>query len=153
MNLTLVAAVAKNGVIGRDNDMPWSIPADLRHFKALTLGKTMLMGRRTYVSIGRPLPGRTTLVLTRQPDWTADGVTVVHSVAQALELIGDGELIIAGGGDLYAQVIEMADRLEITHIDQEIAGDTLFPIIEPGVWREFAREEHEGFAFVTYLRH
>ncbi len=153
MNLTLVAAVARNGVIGRDNDMPWHIPADLKHFKALTLGKTMLMGRRTYLSIGRPLPGRTTLVLTRQPDWTADGVTVVHSVAQALDLAGANELIIAGGGDLYAQVIEVANRLEITHIDQQIAGDTVFPTIDLDVWRESAREEHEGFAFVTYLRH
>lgn len=153
MKLTLVAAVAQNGVIGRDNDMPWHIPADLKHFKALTLGKTMLMGRRTYLSIGRPLPGRTTLVLTRQPDWTADGVTVVHSVAQALDLAGDTELIIAGGGDLYAQVIAVADRLEITHIDQQIAGDTVFPKIDLDVWRESAREQHEGFAFVTYLRH
>ncbi len=152
MSLTMIAAVARGGVIGRDNDMPWHLPADLKHFKALTMGKTMLMGRRTYLSIGRPLPGRTTLVLTRQTDWTADGVTVVHSVPEALALVGDAELIIAGGGDLYAQLIDTADRLEITHIDQNVLGDTMFPKIDPEIWGELAREDHDGYSFVTYQR-
>ncbi len=152
MSMTLVAAVAANGVIGRDNGLPWQLPADLRHFKQLTMGKAMLMGRRTYDSIGRALPGRRTIVLSRQPGWRADGVTVVSSLAQARELLGDAEIMVVGGGELYRELMPTADVLQITHVATEVAGDTYFPAIDPAMWAEVARADHDGFSFVTYHR-
>lgn len=152
MTLTVVAAVAVNGVIGRDNDMPWHLPEDLKHFKAITMGRPLLMGRRTFDSIGRPLPGRRTVVVTRDRGWHHAGVEVVHSPTEALELLTGLEVVLAGGGELYRQLWEHVDALEITHIDQVVDGDTTLPPIDPDRWVETAREDRDGFSFVSYRR-
>ena len=150
MTIILIAAVGANGVIGRDNDLPWRIREDLQHFKQLTLGHTLVMGRKTYDSIGRPLPRRRTVVVTRQPDWSADGVEVVHDVEDALKQTGD--LYVAGGGEIYRQALPYADRLELTEVDQSPAGDVTFPSFNRSEWQETARDRHDGFTFVTYDR-
>ncbi|ADB34971.1 Dihydrofolate reductase [Kribbella flavida DSM 17836] len=152
MSVVLIAAVGRNGVIGRDNELPWRIREDLQHFKALTLGHTLVMGRKTYDSIGRPLPGRRTVVVTRQPDWSAPGVEVAHSLAAALELADGKDVYVAGGGEIYRQALPSADRLELTEVDQSPAGDVTFPAVDRSAWTETAREPHDGFAFVTYVR-
>ena len=155
MTITLLAAVGRNGVIGRDNDLPWRLPEDLQHFKRVTMGHTLVMGRRTYDSIGRPLPGRRTVVVTRQAGWAADGVTVAHSLLEALQAAvrdGDTEVFVVGGGEIYAQALPLAVRLLLTEVDQAPEGDAWFPEIDPSDWVETAREQRDGFAFVTYQR-
>lgn len=138
-HLTLVAAVGRNGVIGDGRTMPWHLPEDLRFFKETTMGGTLLMGRGTWDSIGRALPGRRTIVLTRQPGWQAPGAEVAHSLAEALALAGDGEIFVVGGGQLYAQTIEHATRLVLTEVDLTPEGATRFPAVDPARWREVAR--------------
>jgi dihydrofolate reductase len=150
MTIILIAAVGANGVIGRDNDLPWRIREDLQHFKQLTLGHTLVMGRKTYDSIGRPLPGRRTVVVTRQPDWEAEGVEVVHDVETALKQ--DGDIYVAGGGEIYRQALPYADRLELTEVDQSPDGDVTFPAFDHSEWSETARTPNPGFTFVTYDR-
>ncbi|MFF1821827.1 dihydrofolate reductase [Kribbella sp. NPDC058245] len=150
MSIILIAAVGANGVIGRDNDLPWRIREDLQHFKQLTLGHTLVMGRKTYDSIGRPLPGRRTVVVTRQPDWSADGVQVVHTLEEALKQ--DGDVYVAGGGEIYRQALPYADRLELTEVDQSPAGDVTFPAFDRSDWTETARDTRDGFTFVSYRR-
>ncbi|TDU91041.1 dihydrofolate reductase [Kribbella voronezhensis] len=150
MTIILIAAVGANGVIGRDNDLPWRIREDLQHFKQLTLGHTLVMGRKTYDSIGRPLPGRRTVVVTRRPDWSADGVEVVNDLETALKQ--DGDLYVAGGGEIYRQALPYADRLELTEVAQSPIGDVTFPAFDPADWTETARTPHDGFTFVTYDR-
>ncbi|WP_433162150.1 dihydrofolate reductase [Kribbella sp. CA-247076] len=150
MTVILIAAVGANGVIGRDNDLPWRIREDLLHFKELTLGHTLIMGRKTYDSIGRPLPGRRTVVVTRQPGWSADGVEVVHTLDEALKY--DGDLYVAGGGEIYRQALPYADRLELTEVEQSPDGDVTFPTLDPADWTETARDPHDGFTFVSYRR-
>ena len=150
MTVILIAAVGSNGVIGRDNDLPWRIREDLRHFKQLTLGHTLVMGRKTYDSIGRPLPGRRTVVVTRQPDWSADGVEVVHTLEEALKY--EGDLYVAGGGEIYRQALPHADRLELTEVDQSPEGDVTFPVFDRSDWQVTARNPHDGFTFVSYER-
>ncbi|MGC4941040.1 dihydrofolate reductase [Kribbella sp. DT2] len=156
MSVVLIAAVGRNGVIGRDNDLPWRIREDLLHFKQLTLGHTLVMGRKTYDSIGRPLPGRRTVVITRQADWKAEGVDVVHTLDDALQPIGklaDGnDIFVAGGGEIYRLALPFADRLELTEVDQSPEGDVTFPKIDPTAWTETARDPRDGFTFVSYLR-
>jgi dihydrofolate reductase len=149
--ITIIAAVAENGVIGAGNKLPWRLPADLQRFKALTMGHTLVMGRKTFDSIGRPLPGRTTIVVTRDRGWTRDGVTVAHTLDDALAR-AEGEVFVAGGGEIYAQAMARADRLCITHVHQRVDGDTHFPAIDENLWRAVEREPHEGFEFVTYHR-
>ena len=162
--VTLLAAVAANGVIGRDGDLAWRSSDDLRHVKAMTMGNVLLMGRRTFDSIGRPLPGRRTVVLTRQRDWEHDGVVVAHSpdaAVSAAERIAAGldsgsdagaTVFVFGGGQLYATLMDRADALEITEIHADIDGDVLFPAIDPNLWHEVARDERDGFAWVSYRR-
>lgn len=150
--LTLVAARGRNGVIGRDGGLPWHLPEDLRRFRELTWGTAMIMGRATWQAIGRPLPGRTSVVVTRTPGWSAPGAVVVHDLQEALALYPGEPLSVIGGGQVYAQTIDLADRLEITEVDQEPEGDTLFPQIDPQRWRETARQGRGGYAFVTYER-
>jgi dihydrofolate reductase len=159
--ITLVAAVARNGVIGSDGGLPWHLPADLKHFKAVTLGHPMIMGRRTFESIGRVLPGRRTIVVTRDPAWSAPpGVTVARSVDEAIEVAatgpepetGDRAIMVVGGGEIYRQTLHRADRLEITHVEADVAGDTSFPTIDPALWRVSSREDADGYAFVSYVR-
>lgn len=150
--LTLVAAVGDNRVIGDGKGMPWHIPADLAHFKKVTTGGTMLMGRTTFESIGRALPGRRSIVITRNREWHADGVTVAHSMAEAMLIAGDTEVFVIGGGDIYRQTIELATRLVITEVDQSPEGSVYFPSINPSLWDEGARVPGDGLTFVTYER-
>ena len=152
MSGTAVVAVASNGVIGRDNDLPWRLPDDLKRFKALTMGRTLLMGRRTFDSIGRPLPGRQTVVLTRQTDWKHDGVTVLHTLDQARTLLASQDVVLAGGGELYREFWGEMDRLEITHVHRAVEGDVYLPAIDPAEWQEAAREDRPEFSWVTYQR-
>jgi len=152
MTITLIASVAENGVIGVDGQLAWRNSEDLRRFKALTMGRTIVMGRRTYDSIGRALPGRQSIVVTRSPTWLAAGVSVAYSINAALELAGEHDVFVIGGGELYAQTIDLADRLEITHIERELPGDTRFPAIETALWDARTVLQREGFSFVTYHR-
>lgn len=142
--VTLVAAVADNGVIGRDGDIPWRIPADFAHFKALTLGHVLVMGRATYDSIGRPLPGRTTIVLTRDPQWRADGVLVAGSLDDALRLAADlpGEVFVAGGAGVYAAALDRAHAQVLTEVHLSPEGDTHYPEFDRAQWVETRREPH-----------
>lgn len=150
--LTLVAAVGRGGVIGDGTSMPWHLPEDLAHFKRITLGGVMVMGRGTWDSIGRALPGRRTIVLTRNRDWSAQDAEVAHSLPEALLMAGDHEVFVVGGGQIYAQTIDHATRLVITEVHQASDADVRFPRIDPAVWREVTREPHDGFAFVTWGR-
>ena len=142
--LTLVAAVADNGVIGDRGDIPWRIPADFAHFKALTLGHVLVMGRATYESIGRPLPGRTTIVLTRDTGWTADGVLVARDLDEALERAAQvsAEVFVAGGAAVYAEALGRADAQVLTEVHLEPDGDTRYPAFDRSQWREVRREPH-----------
>jgi len=153
--ITLVAAVARNGTIGADGGLPWRLPADLKRFKALTMGHTMIMGRKTFESIGRALPGRRTIVVTRDRSWDAPDVTVAYSVTDAIELAagsGASTVMVVGGGEIYRQVMHRADRLEITLVDADVVGDTSFPEVDPSIWQESFREDADGYAFVSYRR-
>ncbi|NDL59258.1 dihydrofolate reductase [Phytoactinopolyspora mesophila] len=152
--VTLLAAVARNGVIGVDGGLPWRLPGDLPRVKALTTGHVLVMGRKTFDSIGRALPGRTTVVVTRQAGWSAADVQVASSVAAALELAAavDDHIFVFGGAEIYAQTLARADRLELTEVHAEPAGDTYFPAVDWSEWVEVARERKDGFDFVTYER-
>ena len=155
MIVSLVVARADNGVIGRDNALPWRIPADLAHFKRLTLGKPVIMGRRTFESIGRPLPGRTNIVLTRDPAWRADGVVVAGSLADALD--GQVNVAVIGGAQVYADALPLATRVHLTEVHMAPEGDTRLPAFD-GDWRETGREDHAAdgttpaYSFVTLER-
>ena len=164
IDLVLVVARARNGVIGNDGAMPWHLPDDLRRFKRMTVGKPVIMGRKTFESIGKPLPGRQNIVLTRDAGWRADGVTVAANLAEAVAAAGldpraraDGIMVI-GGAQIYAEALPSATRIERTEIDAQPAGDTFLPAFDPARWREVARETHPaegdrpGFAFVTLVR-
>ena len=158
--LTLIAAVARNGVIGIGNRLPWSLPADLKHFKALTLGHTVIMGRKTWESLPekfRPLPGRRNVVVTRDATYRAEGATVAMSLPDAIAAAESDEAFIIGGAELYRTALPLADRLQLTEIDANFDGDTWFPAIERDHWRETARETHHDesgvdYAFVSYQR-
>jgi dihydrofolate reductase len=160
MRLSLIAAVAANGVIGHNNRIPWRLPADLRWFKSVTLGSPIIMGRKTYESIGKPLPGRHNIVVTRDVTYQAPGCTVVHSLAEALTAAdGADEVFIIGGAELYAQTLPIADRFYLTEVDAAVAGDTFFPAWDRSQWRELARESHAAddknpyaYTFVTLAR-
>ena len=135
MPISMIAAVARNGTIGRGGRLPWRLSDDLARFRRLTLGNTVLMGRRTWESLGRPLPGRRNVVLTRDASFAAPGCQIVHSVEQGRALSDDGELFVIGGAAVYAAFLPIADRLLITHVDVEVAGDAVFPAIDPRRWR------------------
>jgi dihydrofolate reductase len=166
INLLLVAAVAENGVIGRGNALPWRLKSDMQRFRALTMGKPVVMGRKTYLSIGKPLTGRTTIVVSRDGNFTAPGIMVAPSLDTALAAArGDAlrrnidTIIVAGGADIYAQAMALATQLAITYVHKRVDGDARFPAIDPQIWHESARDEHEpaaedeaAFAFVTYRR-
>lgn len=160
--LTLVAALARNRVIGRGNALPWRLPADLRRFKALTLGHPVIMGRKTFESIraalGGPLPGRLNIVVTRDPGYGAPGCRVAASFAAALEAAREAdEAFVIGGEQIYRAALPVADRLQLTEIDADFAGDAWFPELPRGQWREVSREAHAAgpefahpYAFVVY---
>jgi dihydrofolate reductase len=164
MMLSLIAAVARNGAIGDNNKLLWRLSTDMRRFRALSWGKPVIMGRKTYESIGKPLRGRETIIVTRDPGYTIEGAHVVGDVEAALALAAglagpDGEIISAGGGEIYAQTIGRADRLFITEVDLAPEGNVRFPSIDPAVWREAKREkpgrgerDEAEFEFVEYVR-
>jgi dihydrofolate reductase len=164
--IVLLAAVADNGVIGRDNALPFRQSSDLKRFKSLTMGKPVLMGRKTYVSIGKPLPGRTNIVVSRDPAFAPAGVVVARSLDAGLDAARDDarkrgadELVVIGGTDIFAQCMPLADRMEITHVHARPEGDTYFPPIDATRWHEVARSDHPAgpqdeaaFSYVTYTR-
>jgi dihydrofolate reductase len=164
--IVLLAAVADNGVIGRDNGLPFRQSSDLKRFKLLTMGKPVLMGRKTYLSIGKPLPGRTNIVVSRNGDFAVPGIVATGNLDAALTTArgdalrrGANEIVVIGGTDIFAQTMALADRLEITHVHARPAGDTHFPPIDATVWRETARSEHPAgpkdeaaFSYATYVR-
>lgn len=141
--ISIIAAMGRNRVIGAGNRLPWRLPADLHWFRETTLGKPLLMGRRTYESIGRALPERLNIVVTRTPDYVAEGCTVVHSIEDALEAAGDyAEAMVIGGASLYEELLPRARRMYLTVIDANFEGDTVFPPFAPGAWREVERHDH-----------
>lgn len=145
--IVLIAAVARNGVIGKDNALPWRLKADLVRFKSLTTGHPILMGRKTWESLGRPLPGRRNLVVTRDPDYCANGAEVFGDLASVIAAVADTErLFVIGGADIYRQVLARADRLLLTEVWAEIDGDTHFPPIDTTVFEEIRREAHSADA-------
>jgi dihydrofolate reductase len=152
--VTIVVAIGDNGVIGRDGGLPWPPTGDLAHFKALTMGHPMVMGRTTFESIGRPLPGRTSIVLTRDAGWTAEGVEVAGDLPAALATAAslDDEVFLIGGAQVYAEAIEarLVDRMVVTHVHQSPEGDAWFPSVDWAGWHEASRETHDGFDIVTY---
>ncbi len=154
---SLIAAVAKNYCIGKNNKIPWNIPDDFQYFKKTTLGKTCLMGQTTFESIlgylGKPLPGRQTAVVTMNKEFkTPAGVRIFYSLDEAFDKLKDEDVFVCGGASIYKQTIDRVDKLYITWVDQKVDGDVFFPKIDLAVWQESEREEHEGFAFVKYLR-
>lgn len=157
MSISFVVAVAKNNVIGKENTLPWYLPEDLKRFKALTTGKTVLMGRKTFESIlkklGKPLPQRVNVVITRDENYKApEGVVVYNDLKTALDVFKNEEVMVIGGGQIYRQTIDLADTLYVTHVDEEIAGDVFFPTIDPAVWQKTDEEKHDSFTFATYKR-
>jgi dihydrofolate reductase len=164
--IVLVVAVAENGVIGRDNTLPWRIKSDLQYFRSVTIGRPVIMGRKTYDSIGRPLPLRTNIVVTRDQTFTAPGVAVAHDFATALDLAradararGADSVAVIGGTEIFRQALPFANRLLVTQVHAKPRGDTYFPEIDPKLWRETARQSQPqgpddefGFSFVTYER-
>lgn len=164
--IVLIAAMAENGVIGRDNTIPWRLKSDQQRLKQITLGKPIVMGRKTFVSLRRPLPGRTNIVVTRDPHYTADGAIVTTSLADAQAIaLGDAlrrlvtEIAVIGGAEIYAQWMPCADRLEITEVHARPDGDTFFAPIDLDIWQEVARTRHAAsaddstdFSYVTYRR-
>jgi dihydrofolate reductase len=166
IGVTLVAAIGRNRVIGGGNRLLWHLKSDLVHFRKITMGKPLVMGRKTFESVGRILPGRPILVISRRKQCVIEGVIIVQTIAAAIEQAaalaeqrGSSELIIAGGGEIYAQTIDLADRLCITEVDLAPLGETHFPSIDPYMWREVRRQRHSqsigddaDYCFVEYLR-
>ncbi|MEH6825860.1 MAG: dihydrofolate reductase [Motiliproteus sp.] len=153
MQLALIVAQSQNRVIGRNNTLPWYLPEDLKYFKAVTLGKVIIMGRKTYESIGRPLPGRTNIVVSRNPDYMREGVQVVGSLPQAIEqaqaisaIKGVDEALVIGGAELYAQALPLAQRLYLTQVHQSVEGDAFFPELAESQWRQVSRQDFEAVA-------
>jgi dihydrofolate reductase len=167
MNIVFVVAVAENGVIGRDNAMPWHLKSDLQRFKKITLNRPVIMGRKTFASVGRRLPGRTNIVVTRDKSFHAPGIVVANSLEAAHDIArGDAlrrfvtEIMVIGGADIFAQWLEIAGRLEVTEVHAKPEGDTFLAPIDPKEWEEVARSRHSGadgdtadFSYVTYRRH
>ncbi len=166
LDIIIVAAVAENGIIGRGNALPWRLKSDMTHFRTLTMGKPVVLGRKTFASIGKPLAGRTTIVISRDENFGAPGIVVAPNFEAALATArGDAlrrnadAILVAGGADIYAQALPLATRLVITEVHKRVDGDARFPAIDAKRWRETARSEHKpgtqdeaNFAFVTYQR-
>ena len=166
MDIVLVAAIAENGVIGRGNALPWRLKSDMIHFRSLTMGKPVVMGRKTFLSIGKPLKGRTNIVISRDREFGAPGIVVAPSLEAALEVAegdalrrGAAAIVVGGGADIYSKTIDKAARLEITRVHVQPEGDTIFPGIDPAQWREAARQDYAAgpddeapFTTLTYER-
>jgi dihydrofolate reductase len=166
IDIILVVAVAENGVIGRDNTLPWRIKSDLKFFRSVTMNKPVVMGRKTYVSVGKPLPGRTNIVITRQPDFAAPGIVAAPGIARGLAAArgdalrrGADAIAVIGGTEIFEQTLPLADRLILTLVHAKPPGDTYFPAVDPAVWREAERlpqpkgpDDDYGFTIVNYER-
>lgn len=160
MLISIIVAAAENGVIGSNNQLPWRLPDDLRRFKALSMGKPIVMGRRTFESIGRPLPGRLNIVISRQSHLRVEGATVVKSIDDALAAAGPAlELVVIGGAEIYRQILPRTSTIHLTRVHARVAGDVSFPQLDPEQWREIAVERHpaderhpHAFSFVTLQR-
>lgn len=146
--VSLIVAVARNGVIGHNNTLPWTLPDDLQHFRRVTMGKPVLMGRKTFLSLSRPLPGRTNIVLTRNPSWKADGTMTAGSLDQGLDLAANdplgqesGEVMVIGGAEIYARALDLADRVYWTDVHMDPQGDAFFPALDPALWHETGRRD------------
>jgi dihydrofolate reductase len=155
LDIALIVAAAQNNVIGRDNQLPWRLPADLQHFRAVTWGKPIIMGRKTYESIGKPLPGRINIVVTRQQGWAAEGVMVAHDVPAALVLAQglenpSGEIMIIGGAQIYVEALPLARRIYLTRLGVEVEGDAYFPVLQPAEWRQVESLSGEGAATLPH---
>ena len=143
MTISLVVAASSNNVIGRDGGLPWHLPDDLRHFKRITTGKPVIMGRRTFESIGKPLPDRRNIVMTRDPDYVVDGCDVVSSASDAIDLVeGAAEAMIIGGGMVYHDFLPLADRIYLTRVQAQVEGDTHFPEVDEATWQLMSSEHH-----------
>ena len=157
-SITLIVATERQRGIGINNTLPWRLPEDLAFFKRTTTGHTIIMGRKTFDSIGRPLPNRRNVVVTRNPGWTHAGVEVVGSLQQAAAVAGEGEAFVIGGAEIYQQALPLAQKLVVTEIDADITCDAFFPAIDPAHWQEVSRETHHAadnglrYAFVIYTR-
>ncbi|KHF25281.1 type 3 dihydrofolate reductase [Solemya velum gill symbiont] len=159
-HISIIAAMTRNRIIGRNNELPWHLPADLKHFKALTMGKPIIMGRKTWESLPGLLPGRQHIVVTRNPDYVAEDATIALSLDEAIAAAGDvPEVMIIGGANVYQQAIEIADTLYITKIDTEVDGDASFPPLDKTVWKQSQHEPHTAdeknpydYSFITYRR-
>lgn len=156
--VSIIAAIAANGVIGRNNDLPWHLPEDLKRFRALTMGHHIIMGRKTYDSLGRLLPGRTTVIVSRNPDYHVEGAIVVSSLATAIAACAnDPEVFVIGGAQLYREALPLADRLYLTELQEAFEGDASFPVYDRNAWCEELREEHVSaqglkFSYANYRR-
>lgn len=147
MIVSAIVAMSRNGVIGKDNQIPWYLPADLKYFKKTTLGHHVIMGRKSFESIGRPLPNRTNIVITRDPFFVATGCIIAHSVEEALQIAeanGEEEVFIIGGGEIYRQSWPYLDRIYLTKVETEVDGDVFFPLIDENDWEEIASESHQA---------
>jgi dihydrofolate reductase len=155
---SLIVALAKNNVIGINNTLPWHLPEDLKRFRALTTGHHIIMGRKTYESLGRLLPGRTTVIVTRNKDYKLEGALIAHSLEAAADLCqNDDEVFVIGGAELYQDGLKLADKLYITEVGLDLAGDAFFPDFDRNLWQETLREEHTStqgllFSYITYIR-
>jgi dihydrofolate reductase len=159
MTITLIAAVASNGVIGNNNELIWRLPADMKYFRQHTIGKPVLMGRKTFESLGKPLKDRTNVILSRTLQEAPEGCELVKTIPEAIAKFGQDELMVIGGGDIYKQALEIADRLQLTEIDQAFDGDTYFPDFDRQEWKLVSREEGAQddknllpYAFCVYER-
>lgn len=159
LKLALVVAAARNNVIGKNNQLPWHLPQDLKHFKALTIGKPVIMGRKTYESIGKPLPGRTNIIITRQPYWAAEGTLTANDLSSAIALAQEAgqrlitkpqEIMIIGGAEIYRVSLPLADRVYLTRIDLDMQGDAHFPELSEREWRVISRVPGESGALTPY---
>lgn len=158
--ITIIAAVASNNALGKDNQLIWHLPADLKRFKKVTLGHHIIMGRKTFESLGKPLPKRTTIIITRNKNYKQEGCIVVNSLKQAIKAAKEDENpYILGGAEIYKQAIEIADKLDITLVNQSFEADAFFPEIDFTIWKETSREDFKAddknnynFSFITYLR-
>ncbi len=163
MMISQIVAVAENNVIGKDNDLIWRLPADLKYFKKTTSGHHILMGRKNYESIGKPLPNRTSVIITRNKDYKAEGCIVVNSITEALEVAkanGETEAFIIGGGEIYKSSMDKTDKIYYTEVHESFDGDTFYPELDKGKWKEISRETHSkdeknpyDYSFVVYEKH
>jgi dihydrofolate reductase len=157
-NISLIVALAKNNVIGLNNTLPWHLPEDLKHFRSLTTGHHIIMGRKTYESLGRLLPDRTTVIVTRNNDYQVDGALIAHSLDAAIALCqNDEEVFVIGGAELYQVGIKLANKLYITELELDVPGDAYFPAYDVAEWQESSREAHTSaqgllFSYITYIR-